>query len=159
VLDTGLGQLTAAAIKGMTGRFIEGMMRPRVGPRVRIRFPPAESRANSGTDVEGRRISWCNDESTKCSGSSQLAPPNASQHACRSSQHLQPSTPSRLALDAPDLPSRGAENDRRKARSTIASWNWKRRLPRFPEAGKRACARRGWWPRDCQEWHKRWSKR
>jgi hypothetical protein len=33
--------------------------------------------------------------------------PALPQHACRGSQHLQPSTPSRLALDAPDLPSRG----------------------------------------------------
>jgi transposase-like protein len=31
--------------------------------------------------------------------------PTLPQHACRRSQHLQPSTPSRLALDAPDLPS------------------------------------------------------
>jgi len=29
------------------------------------------------------------------------------QHACRRSQHLQPSTPSRLAIDAADLPGRG----------------------------------------------------
>src|SRR5215472_12193907 len=29
------------------------------------------------------------------------------QHACHRTQHLQPSTPSRLTLDAPDLPSRG----------------------------------------------------
>src|SRR5207248_7145655 len=31
------------------------------------------------------------------------------QHACRGQQHLQPSTPSRLAIDAADLPSRGGE--------------------------------------------------
>ena len=29
------------------------------------------------------------------------------QHACRRSQHLQPSTPSRLTIDAADLPGRG----------------------------------------------------
>src|SRR6516165_1540457 len=46
------------------------------GTMVRIHLPPAKSRVNSGTDVEGRRIRWCDDESTKCSGSSQLAPPN-----------------------------------------------------------------------------------
>ena len=34
------------------------------GPMVRIRFPPAKSRVNSATDVEGRRIRWCDDEST-----------------------------------------------------------------------------------------------
>src|SRR6516165_4996001 len=33
--------------------------------------------------------------------------PALPQHACRRSQHLQLSTASRLALDAPDLPSRG----------------------------------------------------
>ena len=41
---------------------------------VRIHSPPAKSLANSGTDVEGWRIRRCDDEGTKCSGSSQLAP-------------------------------------------------------------------------------------
>src|SRR5215472_5886882 len=35
--------------------------------------------------------------------------PAFSQHARRRSQHLQPATPSRLARDAADLPSRGSE--------------------------------------------------
>jgi hypothetical protein len=33
--------------------------------------------------------------------------PALPQHACRGPQHLQPSTPSRIAIDAADLPSRG----------------------------------------------------
>ena len=35
--------------------------------------------------------------------------PAFSQHACRRPQHVQPATPSRLALDAPDLPSRSGD--------------------------------------------------
>ena len=45
----------------------------------------------------------------KMQGSSRLRPA-FSQHARCRSQHLQPSTPSRLALDAPDLPSRAADH-------------------------------------------------
>ena len=54
------------------------------------------------------RIRRCDDGNAKCSASSQLAPSSVFS-ACMPpfSQHLQPSTPSRLALDAPDLPSRG----------------------------------------------------
>ena len=59
---------------------------------VRIHSAPAKSRANSGTDVEGRRVRWCNGEITKCGGSSQLAPPNAS--------HLQQSGDVQPAGDA-----------------------------------------------------------
>ena len=84
--------------------------------RVRSRLPPpAKSRANSGTDVEGRRIGWCDEESTKCCGSSQLAPPNASQSCI---PHF--TTPSTFhaiasALDAPDLPSRRGADQWRNA--------------------------------------------
>jgi hypothetical protein len=47
--------------------------------------------------------------------------PALPQHACRRSQHLQPSTPSRLALDAPDLPSRGGGSmEKCGCRSVIA---------------------------------------
>ena len=47
--------------------------------------------------------------------------PTLPQHACRRSQHLQPSTPSRFALDAPDLPSRGGGSmEKCGCRSVIA---------------------------------------
>jgi hypothetical protein len=51
--------------------------------------------------------------------------PAFSQHARRRPQHLQPSTPSRLALDAPDLPSRGGEPmEKCGYRSVIACPAW-----------------------------------
>ena len=44
------------------------------------------------------------------------------QHACCCSQHLQPSTPSRLAIGAPDLPSRG---DERMAERSSGGVRWR----------------------------------
>src|SRR5262249_18595578 len=66
------------------------------------------------------------DESAKCSASSRLAPPSISQHARRRSQHLQPPTPSRLTLDAPDLPSRARKSmEQCGCRSVIAYSAWR----------------------------------
>ena len=51
--------------------------------------------------------------------------PALAQHACCCSQHLQPSTPSRLAFDAPDLPSRGhGSMEKCGCRSVIAYSAW-----------------------------------
>jgi IS1 family transposase len=45
--------------------------------------------------------------------------PALSQHACRGPQHLQPSTPSRIAIDAADLPSRGGERMAERSRGSV----------------------------------------
>ena len=51
--------------------------------------------------------------------------PAVSQHPRSRPQHLQPSTPSRLALNAPDLPSRGGEPmEKCGYRSVIACSAW-----------------------------------
>jgi IS1 family transposase len=70
------------------------------------------------------RISRYGDESARCSGLSPPVRPSASEHPRRGSQHLQPSTPSRLTINAPDLPSRGdpavAKRSRRRVRPQLA---------------------------------------
>jgi hypothetical protein len=75
----------------------------------RLRLTCSHDRGFGGTIEPKIRIRWCDDESAKCSGSNRLARTAFSQHARCRPQHLQPSMPSRLALDAPDLPSRGSE--------------------------------------------------
>jgi hypothetical protein len=62
------------------------------------------------------RISLCVQNAAVQIGSIGPALP---QHACRCPQHLQPSTPSRLALNAADLPSRGGERTAECSRSTV----------------------------------------
>ena len=76
--------------------------------RLRLTCPHEQGLA-AGIIEPRIRIRRCDDERAKCSGSSRLLRTALPQHACRRPQHLQPSTPSRLALDAPDLPSRGGE--------------------------------------------------
>ena len=47
--------------------------------------------------------------------------PTLSQHACRGPQHLQPTAPSRLPIDATDLPSRGGEQMAECCRSRLTA--------------------------------------
>src|SRR5882762_4434130 len=65
---------------------------------------------NSGSgETIGRRtrISRCDDEREDAALQVASIGPALPQHACRRPQYLQSSTPSRLAADAADLPSRG----------------------------------------------------
>jgi transposase-like protein len=60
------------------------------------------------------RIRWCDTRAQ--AATVQISPirPVLPQHACRRPQHLQLSTPSRLAIDAADLPSRGGKRNGQK---------------------------------------------
>src|ERR1700730_15926020 len=85
------------------------------------------------------RIRWCDDASASCNALNQPDPPSAFEHAHRGAQHLQPSMPSRLAIDAADLQSRDGSAMVRCRRSSVRPASTRRFRPRGP----RRISRRG----------------
>ena len=103
----------------------------------------------SGRTTEPKiRSRRCDDESAKCSASSRRALPSVSQHACCRSQYLQLSTPSRLALDGPDLWTRNCQlPEGRSMTLTI--------VPATPHTSVSAGSREATRFRDCSERRRR----